>query len=43
MSDNSHVSAGSDLAMRVQAAGLFAQSMCRNSTLGRLSGPIPNG
>lgn len=28
---------------RVLAAGLFAQSMQRNSTLGRLSGPMPKG
>lgn len=43
MSENSHVAAGSDLAMHVQAAGLFAQSERRNSTLGRLSGPMPKG
>lgn len=30
-------------AMFVQAAGLFAQSMQRNSTLARLSGPMPKG
>ncbi len=28
---------------RVLAAGLFAQAMQRNSTLGRLSAPMPNG
>lgn len=28
---------------RVLAAGLFAQAMQRNSTLGRLSGPMPKG
>ena len=28
---------------RVLAAGLFAQSMQRNSTMGRLSGPMPKG
>lgn len=43
MSDNSHIPSGSDKAMFVQAAGLFAQSMQRNSTLGRLSGPMPKG
>lgn len=29
--------------MFVQAAGLFAQSMQRSSTLGRMSGPMPKG
>lgn len=43
MADNSHIPAGSDKAMFVQAAGLFAQSQQRNSTLGRLSGPMPKG
>lgn len=43
MSTKSTVAAGSPLAMHVQAAGLFAQSMQRNSTLGRLSGPMPKG
>ena len=43
MADNSQISAGSDKAMFVQAAGLFAQSQQRNSTLGRLSGPMPKG
>lgn len=37
------VSAGSPNAQFVQAAGLFAQSMQRNSNLGRLSGPMPKG
>lgn len=35
------VAAGSPNAQFVQAAGLFAQSMQRNSTIGRLSGPMP--
>lgn len=43
MSENSHVPHGSDVAMYVQAAALFAQSERRNSTLGRLSGPMPKG
>lgn len=29
--------------MKVLAAGLFAQAMQRNSTLGRMSGPMPKG
>lgn len=43
MTTKSNVPAGAAGAMYVQAAGLFAQSMQRNSTLGRLSGPIPKG
>jgi len=43
MSENSHVQHGSDVAMYVQAAALFAQCERRNSTLGRLSGPMPKG
>lgn len=43
MATKSTVAAGAAEAMFVQAAGLFAQSMQRNSTLGRLSGPIPKG
>ena len=43
MSTKSTVAAGDAKAMFVQAAGLFAQSMQRNSTLGRLSGPMPKG
>lgn len=43
MTTKSNVPAGAAGAMHVQAAGLFAQSMQRNSTLGRLSGPIPKG
>lgn len=41
MTTKSTVAAGSANAQFVQAAGLFAQSMQRNSTLGRLSGPMP--
>lgn len=41
MTTKSSVAAGSPNAQFVQAAGLFAQSMQRNSTLGRLSGPMP--
>lgn len=43
MPNKSTVAAGDPKAMFVQAAGLFAQSMQRNSTLGRLSGPMPKG
>lgn len=43
MSGKTSVSAGSPNAMFVQAAGLFAQSMQRNSTLNRLSAPFPKG
>lgn len=43
MTTKSTVAAGDPKAMFVQAAGLFAQSMQRNSTLGRLSGPMPKG
>lgn len=43
MSNKSSVAAGSPNAMFVQAAGLFAQSMQRNSTLNRMSAPFPTG
>lgn len=43
MTTKTHLAAGDAKAMFVQAAGLFAQSMQRNSTLGRLSGPMPKG
>lgn len=39
----SNVAAGSSNAQFVQAAGLFAQSMQRNSTLNRLVGKMPSG
>ncbi len=41
MATKSTVAAGSANAQFLQAAGLFAQSMQRNSTMGRLSGPMP--
>lgn len=41
MTTKTGVAAGSPNAQYVQAAGLFAQSMQRNSTIGRLSGPMP--
>lgn len=41
MTTKSTVAAGSANAQFIQAAGMFAQSMQRNSTLGRLSGPMP--
>ena len=37
------VGAGSANAQYVQAAGLFAQSMQRNSTLNRMVGKMPSG
>ncbi|RMX08906.1 DUF4043 family protein [Corticibacter populi] len=43
MTNKTVVAAASEKAMYVQAAGLFAQSMQRNSTLGRLSGTLPKG
>lgn len=43
MSGKTSVGAGSPNAMFVQAAGLFAQSMQRNSTLNKLSAPFPKG
>lgn len=43
MTTKTHLAAGDPNAMKVLAAGLFAQSMQRNSTLGRLSGPMPKG
>lgn len=39
----SNVGAGSPNAQFVQAAGLFAQSMQRNSTLNRMAGKMPSG
>ena len=43
MADKTHIPAGSPNAQFVQAAGLFAQSMQRNSTLNRMVGPFPKG
>lgn len=43
MSGKTSTAAGSPNAQFVQAAGLFAQSMQRNSSINRLSGPIPKG
>ena len=43
MTMNSHVAAGSDKAMFVQAAGMFALAENRLSRLGQLSGPLPKG
>jgi N4-gp56 family major capsid protein len=43
MSTKTTVLATASDKQRVLAAGLFAQSMQRNSTLGRLSGPMPQG
>ena len=43
MTMNSHVPAGSDKAMYVQAAGMFALAENRLSRLGQLSGPLPKG
>lgn len=43
MTGKTNVAAGSPGAMRVQAAGLFAQSMQRNSTLNRMVGTVPKG
>lgn len=43
MTMNSHVEAGSDKAMFVQAAGMFALAENRLSRLGQLSGPLPKG
>ena len=43
MTTKSTVAAGSPGAQFLQGAGLFAQSMQRNSTMGRLSGPMPKG
>lgn len=43
MSGKTSTPAGSANAQFVQAAGLFAQSMQRNSTINRLSGNIPQG
>jgi N4-gp56 family major capsid protein len=40
---NSHVPAGSDKAMYVQSAGMFALAENRGSRLGQLSGPLPKG
>lgn len=43
MTGKTNVAAGSPGAMLVQAAGLFAQSMQRNSTLNRMVGTVPKG
>lgn len=43
MSGKSNVPADYAGKMKVLSAGLFAQAMQRNSTLGRLSGPMPKG
>lgn len=43
MGTKTNIQQGDAKAMFLQAAGLFAQSMQRNSTLGRLSGPMPKG
>lgn len=43
MTMNSHVAAGSDKAMFVQAAGMFSLAENRLSRLGQLSGPLPKG
>ncbi len=43
MTNKSNVPATAADKQRVLAAGLFAQAMQRNSTLGRLSGPMPKG
>lgn len=43
MTMNSHVPAGSDKAMFVQSAGMFALAENRASRLGQLSGPLPKG
>lgn len=43
MSGKSNIPADYAGKMKVIAAGLFAQAMQRNSTLGRLSGPMPKG
>lgn len=43
MTMNSHVPAGSDKAMFVQAAGMFALAENRASRLGQMSGPLPKG
>jgi len=39
---NSYIAAGSAKAMRLLGAGMTTQAMRRNSTLGSLSGPMPN-
>lgn len=43
MTTKTNVPASAADKQRVLAAGLFAQSMQRNSTMGRLSGPMPKG
>lgn len=43
MTMNSHIPAGSDKAMFVQSAGMFALAENRLSRLGQLSGPLPKG
>ena len=42
MTGKTNVGAGSPNAQYVQAAGLFAQSMQRNSTLNRMVGKMPS-
>jgi len=39
---NSHIPAGSAKAMKMLGAGMTTQAMRRDSTLGNLSGPMPN-
>lgn len=43
MTMNSQIPAGSDKAMFVQAAGMFALAENRGSRLGQMSGPLPKG
>ena len=43
MTTKTNVPASAADKQRVLAAGLFAQAMQRNSTMGRLSGPMPKG
>ena len=43
MTMNSYIPAGSDKALFVQAAGMFALAENRLSRLGQLSGPLPKG
>lgn len=43
MATKTAVGAGNPNALKLQAAGLFTQSMRRNSTLGQLSGAMPKG
>lgn len=43
MAGKTNMTANSPGRMYVQAGGIFTQSMKRNSTLGRMSGPMPQG